>query len=78
VATGDLIPTTGHIQLPYIMGYDTRPLITMEEKARILRQASAENWVLIYEHDPVNECSTLVQTEKGARIGEVLALRDVC
>ncbi len=74
----DLIPTTGHIQLPYIMGYDTRPLITMEEKARILQQATAENWVLVYEHDPVNECSTLVQTEKGARIGEVLALRDVC
>jgi hypothetical protein len=73
----DLIPTVGHIQLPYIMGYDTRPLITMEEKARILQQAVSEDWILVYEHDPVNECSTLIQTEKGIRLGGLLALKDV-
>ncbi|MFM9006480.1 MAG: MBL fold metallo-hydrolase, partial [Flavobacteriales bacterium] len=73
----DLIPTAGHIQLPYIMGYDTRPLITMEEKARILQQAVTEDWILFYEHDPVNECSTLTQTEKGIRIRELAALNEM-
>ena len=73
----DLIPTVGHIQLPYVMGYDTRPLITLEEKARILQQAISENWVLFYEHDSVNECSTLVQTEKGIRLGDLVSLSEV-
>jgi glyoxylase-like metal-dependent hydrolase (beta-lactamase superfamily II) len=70
----DLLPSVGHIPLAYVMGYDTRPLITLEEKARILNQAVAEEWVLVYEHDPINECSTLQQTEKGPRVGEVFAL----
>ena len=70
----DLLASVGHIPLAYVMGYDTRPLITLEEKARILNQAVAEEWVLIYEHDPINECSTLVQTDKGPRVGEVFAL----
>lgn len=70
----DLLPSAGHIPLAYVMGYDTRPLITLEEKARILNQAVEENWVLFYEHDPINECSNLIQTEKGPRVGEVFAL----
>jgi hypothetical protein len=59
------------------MGYDTRPLITLEEKARILNQAVSEQWIMVYEHDPVHECSTLVQTEKGPRAGELFSLASV-
>ena len=70
----DLLPSVGHIPLAYVMGYDTRPLITLDEKARLLRLATDEQWVLIYEHDPVNECSTLMDTEKGIRLGEIMSL----
>ena len=56
------------------MGYDTRPLITMDEKARFLRRAVDEQFVLVYEHDPIHECFTLVDTEKGVRVGEVFNL----
>jgi glyoxylase-like metal-dependent hydrolase (beta-lactamase superfamily II) len=70
VFMADLLPSTGHVPLPYVMGYDTRPLITMEEKKNFLFKASAENYVLFLEHDSVNECCTLTQTEKGVRLGE--------
>lgn len=73
----DLLPSVGHIPLAYLMGYDTRPLITLEEKARILNQAVSEQWIMVYEHDPVHECSTLVQTEKGPRAGELFSLASV-
>lgn len=73
----DLLPSIGHIPLAYVMGYDTRPLITIEEKARFLSQAAAEQFVLIYEHDPLNECSTVVQTEKGIRCGDVFRLSEI-
>jgi hypothetical protein len=59
------------------MGYDTRPLITLEEKAAILQTATEQNWVLFYEHDPINECSTLIQTEKGPRVGDVFSLNTI-
>ena len=61
----------------YVMGYDTRPLLTLEEKGRFLERAVREEWVLFYEHDAVNECSTLIQTEKGVRVGEVLRLAEI-
>ncbi|MFN5294996.1 MAG: MBL fold metallo-hydrolase, partial [Flavobacteriales bacterium] len=70
----DLLPSIGHIPLAYVMGYDTRPLITMDEKARFLRRAVDEQFVLVYEHDPIHECSTLIDTEKGVRVGEVFNL----
>ena len=70
----DLLPSVGHIPLAYVMGYDTRPLITLEEKAAILQTATEENWALFYEHDPIHECSTLIQTEKGPRAGDVFSL----
>jgi glyoxylase-like metal-dependent hydrolase (beta-lactamase superfamily II) len=72
--TADLLPSVGHIPLAYVMGYDTRPLITMDEKARFLRRAVDEQFVLVYEHDPIHECSALVDTEKGVRVGEVFNL----
>lgn len=70
VFMADLLPSTGHVPLPYVMGYDTRPLITMEEKKNFLNKASEENYVLFLEHDSINECCNLIQTEKGVRLGE--------
>ncbi|WP_080058197.1 MBL fold metallo-hydrolase [Spirosoma aerolatum] len=64
----DLIPSSGHIPLPYVMSYDVRPLLTMEEKTHILQKAAAENWILVFEHDPVTEAATVEMTEKGVRI----------
>lgn len=64
----DLLPSTGHIPLPYVMGYDTRPLLTLSEKERFLKRAADENFILFLEHDSVNECCTLKHTEKGVRL----------
>ncbi len=69
----DLLPTVGHIPLPYVMGYDTRPLLTLEEKAGFLERAVAEELVLFMEHDAHHECCTLMQTEKGVRLKESFA-----
>lgn len=73
----DLLPSTGHIPLPYIMGYDTRPLLTLEEKKQFLDQAAEKKWTLFLEHDPVNECCTVAQTEKGVRLNQVFSLREI-
>ncbi len=73
----DLLPSIGHIPLPYVMGYDTRPLITMEEKLKFLNTAAEKDFVLMLEHDSVNECCTLQSTEKGIRLGETLRLSDL-
>lgn len=70
----DLLPSTGHIPLAYVMAYDTRPLITLKEKSAFLTYAEKEKWTLFLEHDPVNECCTLQQTEKGIRLGNVFSL----
>ena len=64
----DLIPSVGHIPLPYVMGYDVRPLNTLVEKEYILNKALKNQWVLFFEHDPMIECCTLKQTEKGIRM----------
>lgn len=66
----DLVPTTSHLPLPYIMGYDLRPLITLEEKRKILFDAANENWFLFFEHDPFTPCATIKNTEKGFAIKE--------
>ena len=70
VFMADLLPSTGHIPLPYVMGYDTRPLITLEEKQRFLTTAADRNYVLFMEHDHQNECCTVEHTEKGIRLKE--------
>ena len=61
----DMIPTAAHIALPYIMGYDLQPLVTLEEKKYLLKKASDEKWKLVLEHDPDTVMVTVVQTEKG-------------
>lgn len=68
VFMADLLPTVGHIPLPYVMGYDTRPLITIKEKAAFLNQAADHNFYLFLEHDAINEICTVQHTEKGVRL----------
>jgi hypothetical protein len=73
----DLLPSTGHIPLPYVMGYDTRPLLTLEEKEKFLNDAADNNYVLFFEHDPVNECCTVKRTEKGVRLDKTFRLQEL-
>jgi glyoxylase-like metal-dependent hydrolase (beta-lactamase superfamily II) len=65
--TADLIPSVGHLPIPYVMGYDVRPLETLKEKEKILKQAVNENWLLFFEHDAINEGCSLENTERGIR-----------
>jgi glyoxylase-like metal-dependent hydrolase (beta-lactamase superfamily II) len=68
VFMADLLPTVGHIPLPYVMGYDTRPLLTINEKAAFLNEAADQNYYLFLEHDAYNEICTVKHTEKGVRL----------
>ncbi|HXC06296.1 MAG TPA: MBL fold metallo-hydrolase [Bacteroidia bacterium] len=77
VFMADLLPSVGHIPLPYVMAYDTRPLLTMTEKEKFLKQAADENFVLFFEHDPVNECCTVQHTDKGVRVKEIFRLSEL-
>lgn len=70
VYCGDLIPLASHTHLPYIMGYDLQPLITLEEKKNLLTRAAEENWKLIFEHDPFSAYATVMFSEKGFKIKE--------
>ena len=66
----DLIPTVGHLPISYVMGYDTRPLLTLKEKNRFLKLANEEDFLIFLEHDPYHELITLQKTEKGVRLNE--------
>lgn len=77
VFMADLLPSVGHIPLPYVMGYDTRPLITLEEKSNFLQKAANENFILFLEHDGVNECCTVEHTDKGIRLKETFNLNEL-
>ena len=70
----DLVPTASHLPVPYIMGYDVRPLVTLEEKKSILPRAEKEGWVLFLEHDPDTEAVTLKQSEKGLIVDKKMLL----
>jgi glyoxylase-like metal-dependent hydrolase (beta-lactamase superfamily II) len=73
----DLIPSAAHISLPWVMGYDMRPLDTLNEKQKVFNEAIENNWLLFFEHDRVNELGSLQQTEKGVRLNELLLLKDI-
>jgi glyoxylase-like metal-dependent hydrolase (beta-lactamase superfamily II) len=73
----DLLPSVGHIPLPYVMGYDTRPLLTLEEKEIFLNTAADEGYVLFLEHDPQYECCTVKRTEKGVRLDRTFSLSEI-
>lgn len=71
VFAADLLPTAGHIPLPYVMGYDTRPLLTLSEKALFLDKAVKDDYYLFLEHDAHNQICTLQTTDKGIRLKEI-------
>jgi glyoxylase-like metal-dependent hydrolase (beta-lactamase superfamily II) len=73
----DLLPTAGHVPIPYVMGYDTRPLLTMPEKSKFLLDAAEKNHYLFLEHDAHNEIITVEKTEKGVRIKEIFTCADI-
>jgi hypothetical protein len=73
----DLVPTAGHIPLPYVMGYDTRPLLTLPEKKLFLNQAADQNFYLFLEHDAHNEIITVERTERGIRLKEVFSCKEI-
>ena len=77
VFMADLLPSTGHIPLPYVMGYDTRPLLTLTEKERFLKEAADNDYVLFFEHDAQNECCTLQHTEKGIHLKDTFSLSEL-
>lgn len=77
VFMADLLPSVGHIPLPYVMGYDTRPLITLEEKGNFLTKAADQEMILFLEHDYANECATLQHTEKGIRLKDTFKFSDL-
>jgi len=77
VFMADLLPSTGHIPLAYVMGYDTRPLLTMDEKGKFLNEAADNGYILYLEHDSVNECCTVKHTEKGVRLDKVFSLSEL-
>jgi glyoxylase-like metal-dependent hydrolase (beta-lactamase superfamily II) len=77
VFMADLLPCVGHLPLPYVMAYDTRPLITMEEKEKFLNEAVENNYVLFFEHDAENECCTLKKTDKGVRVDRTFPLAEI-
>ena len=76
VYMADLLPTHGHIPLPYVMGYDVRPLLTLGEKDQFLQKAAEEEYILFFEHDPDIECCTVQTTEKGVRMKEAFTLKE--
>ncbi len=77
VFMADLLPSVGHIPLPYVMGYDTRPLLTLLEKQQFLEEAAQNQYVLFLEHDSVNECCTVKMTEKGVRVDQTFRLDEL-
>ncbi|MBS3993475.1 MAG: MBL fold metallo-hydrolase [Bacteroidetes bacterium] len=77
VYAADLLPTVGHIPLPYVMGYDTRPLLTLDEKEKFMNLAAENEYYIFFEHDPVNELCTVEKTEKGVRLKQIYTLNEV-
>ena len=77
VYMADLLPSVGHIPLPYVMAYDMFPMKTLTEKKAFLKEAADNNYILILEHDSQNECCTLMETEKGIRLDETFTLDSI-
>ncbi|PRX51605.1 MBL fold metallo-hydrolase [Salegentibacter salegens] len=77
VFMADLLPTAGHIPLPYVMGFDTRPLLTLNEKEKFLKQAADKGYYLFLEHDAHNEIITLKNTEKGVRLDKTFTFNEL-
>lgn len=77
VFCADLFPSVAHLPLPYVMAYDTRPLLTLEERKMFFDEALANNYILFFEHDLYHECCDLNLTEKGVRAKDFFSLKDI-
>lgn len=77
VFMADLLPSAGHIPIPFVMAYDMFPLTSLQEKKSFLQEALAGNYILFFEHDPVYECCNLQQTERGIRAKDYFKLAEI-
>lgn len=77
VFMADLLPSAGHIPIPYVMAYDMFPMTTLNEKKSFLKEAVEGDYILFFEHDPVHECCSLQQTEKGVRPKDLFKLEEL-
>ncbi|UZO81820.1 MBL fold metallo-hydrolase [Aquimarina sp. ERC-38] len=77
VFVADLLPTVGHIPLPYVMSYDIRPLVTVDEKKEFLEKAADQNWYLFLEHDAHHEIITVKRTDRGIRLHETYTCNEI-
>lgn len=77
VYMADLLPSIGHIPLPYVMAYDMFPLKTLDEKSVFLKEAQENNYILMLEHDAVNECCTLQMGDKGIKLDKTLKINEI-
>lgn len=77
VFMADLLPSAAHVPLPYVMAYDTRPLVTLQEKEKFFNEAIENEYILFFEHDLYNECCTLLLTEKGPRVKATFNLEEI-
>jgi|TARA_B110000263_G_scaffold205416_1_gene185983 glyoxylase-like metal-dependent hydrolase (beta-lactamase superfamily II) len=77
IFAADLLPSTGHIPLAYVMGYDTQPLKTLDEKGKFLLEAADKKYVIFLQHDNYNECCTVKHSEKGVVLDKVFKLSDI-
>lgn len=75
--TADLFPSTAHIPMPWIMAYDTKPLITLQDRERFYKEALETDTVLFFEHDLYHECCTLEMTEKGVKVKDTFKLSEI-
>ncbi len=73
----DLLPSTAHIPMPWVMSYDTKPLLTLKDKERFFKEALKEDVILFFEHDLYNECCTLQMTDKGVRVKDTFKLKEL-
>ena len=77
IFAADLLPSTGHIPLPYVMGYDTKPLVTLSEKENFLMKAAEQEYILFLQHDNYSECCTVEKTERGVRLKDTFSLSEI-
>jgi len=77
VFAADLLPSAGHIPLPYVMGYDTRPLLTLEEKRAFLKESAEKKHILFLEHDFYQSCCTVQQTERGVKLDKTFQFEEM-
>ena len=77
VFIADLIPFASHIRIPWVASFDTRPLLTLKEKADFLNTAADQQFVIFFEHDPAVECATVKHTDNGVRLDETFKLEDI-